>query len=84
MYYLGDKMPSYLIGVPYPEIDELMEEVLEWLRKRGKGGVVLDPLQIAIDTEKKLSEEELEEIRELLIKRYSELAKKMILLRKWE
>jgi len=81
---MSEKMPSYLIGVSWSELEKVMKEILEWLRKRGRGSVSLDPLQIAIDTEKKLSEEELEEIRELLIKRYSELAKKMILLNKWE
>ena len=77
-------MPAYLIGVPYPELEKVEDEVIAWLRKHGFLKASFDPLQILIFTEKELSEEELEELRELLMKKYSEAAGKMSLLGKWE
>jgi len=76
-------MPAYLLGVPWEELEELMGEVLEALRKHGAGSASLDPLQVVIATKKELSEEDIEEIRRLLSEKYSELARRIILLRVW-
>ena len=81
-------MPAYLIGVPYPELDKVLDDAVarlsQMLEEDVNCAVELGCFCALIKTEKKLSEKQLEEIKRLLIKRCSEIARKMSLLGKWE